>query len=84
MKKKVTKIDNVETTPANENIKKKINVAAYCRVSTESDEQLNSLAVQRRYFDTLISGHTDWNYVGIYYDEGIVIILPKIVKVSII
>ena len=71
MKKKVTKIDNLETTSSNENIKTKINVAAYCRVSTESDEQLNSLAVQRDYFNTLIGGHTDWNYVGIYYDEGI-------------
>lgn len=71
MKKKVTQIDSTKIATSNENTKTKINVAAYCRVSTESDEQLNSLAVQRDYFNTLISGHTDWNYVGIYYDEGI-------------
>lgn len=71
MKKKVTKIDETKTSSSDKKIKKKINVAAYCRVSTGSDEQLNSLAVQKDYFDTLISGHDNWNYIGIYYDEGI-------------
>lgn len=71
MKKKVTKIDSTKIATSNENTKVKINVAAYCRVSTESDEQLNSLAVQRDYFNTLIGRHNDWNHVGIYYDEGI-------------
>lgn len=32
---------------------------------------MNSLAVQKEYFDTLINSHADWNYVGIYYDEGV-------------
>lgn len=49
----------------------KIKVAAYCRVSSETDEQLNSLSVQRKYFDELFAAHSDWTNAGIYYDEGI-------------
>ena len=54
-----------------ESSKGKIKVAAYCRVSTEKDEQLNSLEVQRKYFDELIASHGEWEYVDVYYDEGI-------------
>ncbi len=36
-----------------------IKVAAYCRVSSETDEQLNSLSVQRKYFDELFASHSD-------------------------
>lgn len=46
-------------------------VAAYTRVSTEQDEQLNSLSVQQRYFEELINKNPEWINVGIYYDEGI-------------
>lgn len=49
----------------------KIKVTAYCRVSSETDEQLNSLSVQRKYFDELFASHSDWTNVGIYYDEGL-------------
>lgn len=52
-------------------IPSKIKVAAYCRVSSETDEQLNSLSVQRRYFDELLSSHPNWENAGVYYDEGI-------------
>lgn len=50
---------------------KKLRVAAYCRVSTDKDDQANSLASQRRYFKEYITAHKDWILVGIYYDEGI-------------
>lgn len=50
---------------------RKIKVAAYCRVSSETDEQLNSLSVQREYFDELFAAHSDLTNVGIYYDERI-------------
>ncbi|MEE1085837.1 MAG: recombinase family protein [Schaedlerella sp.] len=49
----------------------KLRVAAYCRVSTESDEQANSLQSQRKYFEEYIRGRTGWELVEIYYDEGI-------------
>lgn len=46
-------------------------VAAYARVSTDSDEQLGSVEAQKDYFRQLILEHTDWVLVDIYADEGI-------------
>ena len=46
-------------------------VAAYCRVSTDFSDQLNSLATQRSYFNDYINDHEEWELVEIYYDEGI-------------
>lgn len=46
-------------------------VAAYCRVSTDSDDQLHSLESQRSYFLSYISSHSDWVLAEIYADEGI-------------
>lgn len=52
-------------------LERKINVAAYCRVSTDKDDQANSLDNQKTYFDNYIANHPEWNLVNIYYDEGI-------------
>lgn len=49
----------------------KLRVAAYARVSSSSDDQLNSFAAQNRYYATLISGKENWTMVDIYADEGI-------------
>ncbi|MGN0371849.1 MAG: recombinase family protein [Enterocloster sp.] len=49
----------------------KLRVAAYARVSTDSDDQANSLESQRRYFFDFITGHENWQLVRVYYDEGI-------------
>ena len=46
-------------------------VAAYCRVSTDSDEQLGSLENQMAAFRHQVSLHDDWELVQIYADEGI-------------
>ena len=46
-------------------------VAAYCRVSTAEDEQLNSYATQCQYYDEYIAAHKDWKKVRIFADEGI-------------
>ena len=46
-------------------------VAAYCRVSTDFSDQLNSLATQRSYFNDYINDHEEWELIEIYYDEGI-------------
>ena len=46
-------------------------VAAYARVSTDSDEQMGSVAAQKDYFEKLILEHPGWVLVGIYADEGI-------------
>lgn len=51
--------------------KKKLRVAAYCRVSTDMDAQLESLEAQKSYYENYIGSRADWVLVGIYYDEGI-------------
>ena len=49
----------------------KLKVAAYARVSTEKDEQHNSLEAQKDYFLKYIKNEPEWEYVGLYYDDGI-------------
>ena len=50
---------------------KKLRVAAYCRVSTDSDEQLESLETQKQHYESTIKANPEWEFVGLYYDEGI-------------
>lgn len=48
-----------------------INVASYCRVSTDKDDQSNSFESQQRYFREYINRQPDWNLYDVYADEGI-------------
>jgi len=48
-----------------------LRVAAYCRVSTDKDDQLNSLTTQRRFFQKYITEHTSWSLVAVWADEGL-------------
>ncbi len=48
-----------------------IKVAAYCRVSTDKDDQANSFASQKRYFKEYIARRADWQIADIYADEGL-------------
>ena len=48
-----------------------INVAAYCRVSTDEADQLHSLSAQIKYFTDYISGQPGWRLKEVYFDEGI-------------
>ena len=48
-----------------------IRVAAYIRVSSASEDQLNSFAAQNRYYTDLIAQNKNWELVDIYMDEGI-------------
>ena len=66
--KTVTKIGGQLVFPTQ---KHKLRVAAYCRVSTDSEEQLVSLATQRKHYEAYITANPDWEFAGIYYDEGI-------------
>jgi len=50
---------------------RRLNVAAYCRVSSESDEQQNSYQVQIEYYTNYILSNPEWNLVDIFADEGI-------------
>ena len=50
---------------------KRLRVAAYARVSSDSEDQLNSLSVQVDYYTHLIQENPNWDFAGIYADEGI-------------
>jgi DNA invertase Pin-like site-specific DNA recombinase len=68
---------NVTVIPTRNNINsgqcapKRLRVAAYCRVSTEEEEQQSSYEQQVRYFTDKITGNPEWELVGIYADDGI-------------
>lgn len=66
--KKVTKIDKIQPSKA---AKRKLRVAAYCRVSTDSDAQLESLETQKMHYENYINSRDDWEFAGLYFDEGI-------------
>lgn len=53
------------------NSTKKRLVAAYTRVSTDQEEQLTSYEAQVDYYTGYIKGRDDWEFAGIYTDEGI-------------
>ena len=46
-------------------------VAAYCRVSTDSEEQLTSYQNQVRVYTEMIAANKEWEFAGLYADEGI-------------
>lgn len=63
---------NIEKLPIRNNTKTmKTKVAAYARVSTGKDAMLHSLSAQVSYYSRLIQQRADWEYVGVYADEGI-------------
>ena len=51
--------------------KPKLRIAAYCRVSTDSDEQAGSYEVQVQHYTEYIGRNKDWELAGIYADDGI-------------
>jgi len=46
-------------------------VAAYARVSTDMEKQLTSYEAQVRYYSEYIKSREDWEFAGVYTDEGI-------------
>lgn len=50
---------------------RKTRAAAYCRVSTDSEDQANSFAAQLKYYTDFIRGNAEMEFVDIYADEGI-------------
>lgn len=46
-------------------------VAAYCRVSTMSEQQVESYELQKAYYEEMVERHPNWNLIDIYPDEGI-------------
>ena len=52
-------------------IREKKKVAAYARVSMQSERMLHSLSAQVSYYSGLIQKNPDWEYVGVYADDFI-------------
>ncbi|MDE6840557.1 MAG: recombinase family protein [Oscillospiraceae bacterium] len=52
-------------------VRRQLRVAAYCRVSTDSEEQLTSYEAQKKYYTDKIMTNPDWTMAGIFADEGI-------------
>ena len=69
LEQKKRKVITIEATEKSQDIK--LRVAAYARVSSASDDQLNSFAAQNKYYTSLISAKDNWSMVDIYADEGI-------------
>ena len=55
----------------NKEIKQKLKVAAYCRVSTDSDEQATSYEAQMEHYTNYIKKNDEWEFAGIFADDGI-------------
>ena len=66
--KKITKIDEL---PQGQLPNTKLRVAAYARVSTDSDEQLESLKAQREHYERYIKSNPEWEFAGLYYADGL-------------
>ena len=58
-------------TKAPTTVKTRCRVAAYARVSTDSEEQLTSYEAQVDYYTKYIRNNPDWEFVEVYTDEGI-------------
>lgn len=67
---KLIVIPPVKDTPQAQAAKKKLRVAAYCRVSTDDEEQLTSYEAQKSYYTDKITGNPDWIMADIFADEG--------------
>ena len=71
--KRVTKIERTTIAWGENNVRPltKRRVAAYARVSTDSDEQFTSFEAQVDYYTRYIQSRNNWEFVGMYTDEGI-------------
>lgn len=51
----------------------RLRVAAYCRVSTEQEEQQTSIENQVIYYEDLIRSNPEWEYAGVFSDAAVII-----------
>ena len=63
----------IKIEPAEQTQNVRLRVAAYTRVSSDSEDQLNSFAAQNRHYTELISGKAEWRMVDIYADAAVII-----------
>ena len=68
--RKIEAKPSILLTQCDGTIRKK-RVAAYARVSTEQDEQQSSYETQVNFYTNYIQSNPEWEFAGIYSDEGI-------------
>lgn len=68
---KITKIEATTSRAMNSINFVKKKVCAYARVSTDSDEQFTSYEAQKDYYEKYIRNNPEWEFKGVYSDEGI-------------
>ena len=61
----------IQITPSMPQLQRKKRVAAYARVSMDSERLMHSLSAQVSYYSELIQKNPEWIYAGVYADEGI-------------
>ena len=69
-KKIVTVIEPKRSMTVDKEKYRQKRVAAYCRVSTDSEEQLVSYANQKKVYTEMIASRKDWCFAGLFADEG--------------
>ena len=69
-KKIVTVIEPKRSMTVDKEKYRQKKVAAYCRVSTDSEEQLVSYANQKKVYTEMIASRKDWCFAGLFADEG--------------
>ena len=62
------RVQKVEATPE---VKQKLRVSSYCRVSTDMAEQETSIDVQRSHYAAYIQSNPEWTLVDIYWEQGV-------------
>ncbi len=70
-KKTVTLIEPKQSFVVDKERHKQKRVAAYCRVSTDKEEQLTSYENQMKVYTEMINSNKEWEFAGLYADEGI-------------
>ena len=69
----ITKIEANPALASRKNSNRPLNVAAYCRVSTDAEDQINSYRAQVSYYTEHINQNPKWRFVNVYADEAVII-----------
>lgn len=67
----IIKAWNTHSPKLRANVLRKMRVAAYCRVSTDDEDQIKSYDSQVKHYTSYINSNPEWSFAGIYADEAI-------------
>lgn len=70
-KKTITVLEPKSSLVVDKERHRQTRVAAYCRVSTDNEEQLTSYVNQKKVYTEMIAANPEWCFAGLYADEGI-------------